>query len=104
MSITILNYKTIGKGSILGIFNVFIPQFGLEIYGLTHFKKDSREWVNLPSREITKDEEKKWVNVVRFKERSSSDAFQRVCLQSIKDYHLDQARNKIPQDEEQIPF
>jgi len=76
MSVECLEFKSCIKGCMLGFINLFVPKMGLEIYGCTLWQKDGRRWINLPSREY-KDEngEKKYMPVLRFREKAHYDAF-----------------------------
>ena len=68
-------YHSINKGSVVGSANIYIPKWGVEIYGVTLFEKDGKRWVSLPQKEITKDGEKKYLSFMRFKEKSHMEAF-----------------------------
>jgi len=86
------------KNTLLGFIDICLPT-GMEIYGCTYHKKGNQEWVNLPQKEYTDpDGNKKYMSIVRFNDRSLSDAFSRDVIQLIADFELDQARNEVKQD------
>lgn len=104
--IKIINYKPINKNTLVGFVDISIPQFGLEIYGCTHFKKGSQEWVSFPQKEYTdKEGVKKYLSIVRFKDRNESDKFSKEALQAIMNFNN---ASTNPQDglnlEEDVPF
>ena len=81
-----LKFKYVGKGSLLGFADLFVPAFGLEIYGCSVFQKDGRKWISFPSRETGVDEsgKKKYWPHLRFKSRESMDKFSIAALQAIE--------------------
>lgn len=86
MSVTIINFKPMGRGTLQGFADIFVPKMGLEFYGITYHKKGTQEWVNLPQREVIEKETgaKKYMHQVRFKERSHQDAFSKTVIDAIK--------------------
>ena len=109
MTVIILGYKDVNKRSLAGYINIYLPKTGLEIFGLTHHKTDDgREWVNLPSKEYTTPEgEKKYLSIVRYRERSHSDAFGRAVLAALKEFDRPKAppvQEKLFQEDEKVPF
>lgn len=63
------------KGTLLGFADIFVPKWGVEIYGLTYHQKDGKRWVNFPSREYEKDGEKKHMSYFRFPEPGHYNLF-----------------------------
>lgn len=61
-----IKYNPYAKGTLLGFADIFVPKWGVEIYGLTYHEKDGKRWVNFPSREYEKDGEKKRMSYFRF--------------------------------------
>lgn len=63
------NYKQIGRGFLVGRFDIRIDEWGgLQICDCLLFEKDGRRWVSLPSKEYEKDGAKKHYNLIRFNE------------------------------------
>lgn len=62
------NYKAIGKGFLVGKFDIIIEAWGeLTLRECTLFEKDGKRWISLPSKEFTtKENEKKYFPVVKF--------------------------------------
>jgi len=106
--VEIIKYKPVGKNTLVGYVDIFIPKSGMEIYGCTYHKKGSQEWISFPSREYTtKEGEKKYASYVRFRERNHQDAFSREVIAAInKDFE----GKSLPKEEsmfgdvEDVPF
>lgn len=64
----IQNYKAIGKGCLLGKFDILIQEWGaMQIVDCTVFQKDGKRWISMPGREFqSKDGQKKHFNLVKF--------------------------------------
>lgn len=64
----IQNYKPIGKGCLVGKFDLEIKEWGgLIIHECMVFKKNNQRWISLPSREFqSKDGLKKHFNLIKF--------------------------------------
>lgn len=75
MTITCIKYNPYAKGSLLGFADIFVPKWGVEIYGLTFHEKEGKRWINFPSREYEKDGEKKHASYFRFPESSHYNLF-----------------------------
>ena len=108
MTIECLKYKAVNKGSLLGFADFFVPKMGLEVYGCQLFQKDGRRWIQLPQKEYTDNAgEKKYLSIVRFRERNINDAFSKACVDAIEKWcAANQKQDKPSQvdDEEPIPF
>lgn len=106
MSIECINYKPVNKGSLLGYADLFVPKMGLEIFGCSLHQKEGRRWVNLPSKEYTNDMgEKKYAPVVRFREKSHTDAFIKLAKESIEKKCAEQPKHSQPEFlDEEVPF
>lgn len=61
-----IRYKPYSQGSLIGFADIFVSNWGLEIYGISYHEKDGKRWVNFPSKEYEKDGEKKHANFMRF--------------------------------------
>ena len=72
-----IKFRHVGKGSLVGYADLYVPAFGLEIYGCQVFCKDGRKWMTFPSKETGVDEngKKKYWPHVRFRSRESMDNF-----------------------------
>jgi len=81
-----IKFKYVGKGSLLGFADIFVPAFSLEIYGCSIFQKDGRNWMSFPSRETGVDDsgKKKYWPYLRFKSRESMDKFSIAVLQAVE--------------------
>jgi hypothetical protein len=65
----ISNFKSIAKGSLIGTFDITIPEWGaLKICECAVFEKDGKKWITLPSRVYEKDGQKKYFGLVKFNE------------------------------------
>ena len=63
-----MKFRPFPKGTLIGFAEIFVPKWGIEIYGLTYHQKDGKKWVNFPCREYEKDGEKKHAPYFRFPE------------------------------------
>ncbi len=104
-----MNFKPHKAGSLLGFANLFIEEIGLELYGCTMHEKDDSKWINLPSREyIDQNGDKKYINIVRFRERSHYNEFVHQgteCIQKwIQDNPLDDSNSTMGSKIEELPF
>jgi hypothetical protein len=79
----ISNYRNIGKGCLVGSFDVTIPEWGLSIHECKLFEKDGRRWVGFPSRqyETAKGEKKHEDYVMMDKDRKKG--FDAKCLEKL---------------------
>jgi len=80
--ITISNARKIGKGALIGFFDVQLPS-GIKLNGCTLLsKKDgSGRFIGLPSREWQKpDGSKSWVPIVEIPDRADRDKFTAAVL------------------------
>lgn len=107
MTIECLKYKAVNKGSLLGFADFFIPKMGLEIYNCQLFQKDGRRWVMFPQKEYTTGSgEKKYIGLVRFRERGHQDAFSKAAVEAIEKWCAANQKQDMPavEDDEPIPF
>lgn len=99
MTIECTNYKPVNKGNLLGYADFFMARSGMEIYGCGVYQKDGRRWVNMPSREYTNaDGEKKFLSIVRFREKPVQQAFSETALKAVDEKIK---RDQIKQPEKQ---
>lgn len=105
MSVEIIAYREVNKGSVVGSVDVFLPRNGMEVYNLTYFNKDGKEWISMPSKEYEKDGQKKYFQFVRFRDRNHQDAFGRAVIEAIRKF---QPKPPAPKEqsmfEEEVPF
>jgi len=99
MEIECFRYTPINKSSCLGIANIYISDWDLEIYGLTLHQKDGKKWVNFPTRSYEKDGIKKYATYFRFKETEHYTNFCTKAKEAIEKFI-----NEHPLDDEEIPF
>ena len=67
----IQNYKAINKGCVLGSFDLVIPSWQMQIKECMVFRKDTKMWVNLPSRKFENNEGKTcYFSFVKFEEQA----------------------------------
>ncbi len=110
MTIECTKYKPVNKGALLGFADLYIPKFGIEVFGCAIFEKGTHKWVTFPQKEVT-DElgVKKYFSHLRFKEKSHMDAFSNAAVQAImKKANASQAaasgRKEEQESDEEIPF
>lgn len=75
MNIECIKFKPFSKGNLLGFADIFVPKWGIEIYGLTIYEKEGNRWVNFPSKEYEKDGQKKYLPYFRFREDEHYNLF-----------------------------
>lgn len=98
-------YKAINKGSLLGVFNIFIPKWGVEIRNMTLCQKNGSRWVNFPSMEYeNKQGEKKYAPYLSFKEPTHSTMFQEKVKRAIEKHASEQISSaSVFEDDGQAP-
>jgi hypothetical protein len=80
MSFKTSNPRRIGKGTLVGSFDVELSS-GMKINGMMLFEKDGRRWVNFPSKEwIDKEGNKKYLPLLEFTSPEVRDRFQAQVL------------------------
>jgi hypothetical protein len=105
-----LEFRSCEKGSLRGFANLFISNYGMEIYGCTLYMKNGRRWVNLPTREYTDPAtgEKKYVSVVRFRDKKQYDAFSEAAKVAIDKWCKEKSQGlgdfSEEPDLEEVPF
>jgi len=58
------NYKHIGKGSVIGKFDIQFEKWGITVRDCVVMEGKNGRWINFPSRSYEKDGEKKWFSYV----------------------------------------
>ncbi len=77
-----IQYRPQNKGNFLGFATIFVPSWGVELYGFTLFQKDGKRWVNMPSKDyVDKEGNKKFSQFMKFRDPVHKSAF---CIQ-VKD-------------------
>lgn len=66
-----IKYTPINKKSCLGIANIFVEKWGIEINSITLHQKEGRRWINFPSRmyEDKETKEKKYMPYFKFRDK-----------------------------------
>jgi hypothetical protein len=100
------SYKSVDKGTLQALINVFVPKWGLEIFGVQICMKNGHKWINFPSRMSEENGEKKYFPHLRFKEKTHMEAFTKKVLEAVDKYCM--AQNQPNQsnfvEDEDIPF
>ena len=95
-----IGFKSHKSGSLLGFANLFVPKWGVEVYGCTLHQKEGRRWLNLPSREYEDENgERKYLNILRLREKShynsftsqSTECVEKWCVNNGPDISIDSA-------------
>jgi hypothetical protein len=96
MTVECTKYTPCNKGVLPGFADLYIPKTGLEIYGCQLCLKNGKQWLNMPQREYTNGEgEKKYLSIVRFRERDVQDSFAKAAITAIE--------KKIREESQKIP-
>jgi len=96
-----IRYTAINKSTCLGVATIYISKWGIELSGISLHKKDSKRWVNLPSKVIEEGGEKKYFPILKFRENEHRDKFLKLIRDAINVYMSTDKENKV---EEEIPF
>ena len=76
-------FKAKNSGALQGFADIYIPKWGVEIFGVSLFMKNGHRWVSFPSRESVVDGEKKYWPYLRFKEKGHMDVFAKKVMDAI---------------------
>ena len=82
MDVICTKYVHIPNGTFVGFADFFLPDKGIEILSCTLHKKDSRRWINLPSKSFMDGNNEKFRNIIRFKDPKD---FREFCLKGKKE-------------------
>ncbi len=102
-----MNFKSHESGTLLGFATLFLPKMGLEIFGCSMHKKGDRRWLNLPSREFEENGEKKYLNVIRFREKSHYESFCSEAKKAIDKWIEEREENlhePLEPSQQEMPF
>jgi hypothetical protein len=88
MSIKCLGFKSVKKGTLVGIAHLSFTKAGIDIYGCTLHMKDGKRWVSLPVKEYADKEsgEIKHIPVVRIPDKRLYGAFCTAAKKAIDDW------------------
>jgi len=101
MSMECTTFRSHQSGALLGFFDLWVPKMGLEFKGCTLYQKNGRKWISLPTREYKGDDgEKKYVPVVRFREKGHADAFCTLAITAIDEFCAKQ--NEQPEQSTEV--
>lgn len=85
MSMKIENYRSFTSGALVGRFDLTVEKWGIQICGVSHFKKGDNEWIKLPQEPYTKDGETKYKNIIKFQDAAISEAFTKEVIKRINE-------------------
>jgi len=91
MTVECMKFTALNKGVLVGFADLYVPKMDLEIYGCQFCNKDGRRWLNMPQREYMKDGEKKYLSIVRFKDKAKQDLFAEAAIKAIEKKIAEQA-------------
>lgn len=87
-NIKCLKYHAINKGFIVGSADVLVVKWGLIISDIKIFSKDNKSWINLPSKMVETNGEKKFFPYIRFERKEDIDKFKDAVLESVKEFQV----------------
>lgn len=110
--IEISKYTQIGKGSLVGRFNIRIQKWGgFVIREMTYFQKGHQRWVSFPSKQFEVEGEKKYMHYNLFEEPSMQAAFQEKVLKALDEFFKKNnessqmnSQQNLENNYEEIPF
>ena len=80
------HFKTYKKGHLQGYADLFIDKWNITIYGCGLYMKDGKRWVSFPMREYEQDGEKKFIPIMRFKDKANHNIFCEQAKKSIDNW------------------
>jgi len=69
MTIECIKFRKFDKGTLKGFADIWVPKWGLELYGITLHEKEGRRWVNFPANTYEKEGETKSAPHYRFRNK-----------------------------------
>lgn len=85
MTIECMKFKSVNKGYLVGFADLYLPKWGLEIFGCALYLKDSRRWISFPSKEyIDADGSQKYAPIIRFRNKTHMETFSRLAIEAIE--------------------
>lgn len=95
-----INFKKHESGTLLGFADFYDSVRGQEIFGCTLHQKDARRWLNLPSREYMDGDIKKYVPIMRYREKEDYEKFISEAKEAIDNFlEADEASMPVVTDE-----
>jgi hypothetical protein len=91
----IINYRPINKGALLGSFTVYVPEWGVEIKDMLHFKSGNKEWTSFPGKEYEKEGKKKYAPYIYFRFNKASEQFSIDLLDLINKKNIEKLEDNI---------
>ena len=98
-----IRYTAINKSTCLGMATIHISNWKMTISGIALHQKDGKRWVNLPSRIVEENGEKKYYPYIYFDDKDTKDKFGEAVKKAI-DEHAIKVAEENPQMEEEVPF
>lgn len=86
MTVECIKFVPHASGALQGYASFRLPKMGIEIYGCGVFMKDGRRWVALPQRPFQSEGTTKYLNIVRFIEKSHATAFSEAALSAVDEW------------------
>jgi len=83
--ITVSNWKSIHKNSLLGTFDLEFTGMGLRIKGAMLLETNGRRWINFPSKEYQKNGERKFMPFLEWRDRETSERFSAAVVPLVED-------------------
>lgn len=99
-----LKFTPKSSGALQGFADIYVPKWGVEIFGVSIFMKDGRRWVSMPSREYDQDGVKKYWPYLKFREKAHMDAFSKKVMEAVTKFAETQVVEKPFVEDEDIPF
>jgi len=82
-----IRFKPYSKGPLQGFADFYVTPWGIEINGFSVYKKDDKQWINLPGQPYEdKDGSKKFKPVFFFKEKENWENFMYQLKQALESY------------------
>jgi hypothetical protein len=108
MTIECTKFTPLNKGVLVGFADLYVQKMDLEIFGCQLCNKNGKRWLNMPQKEYLKDNEKKYLSIVRFRDKAKQDAFAEAAIKAIEKKIVEQAQApKAPAYEDmqgELPF
>jgi hypothetical protein len=79
------NFKTIGKGTLVGSADLFVTKWRFTFFGCLWHRKGEQEWISLPAKEWTNlDGKKIYTALGRFSSHDDTRRFSEAAIAAIK--------------------
>jgi len=70
-----IHFSPVNKNTCVGMATIYIPNWHLEISGISLHEKNDKRWISLPARKYEKDGETKYSPYIRFKDKDIHNRF-----------------------------